>query len=115
MMAKWHIGPTLMLTASATLWNVPPSHPTTRSSGTNIEELQLLTNTLIYKDYHVKVGFDDSANEFHGCAIGIKDVIDFYGKTPADLKREFQNSVDAYLDWCQSEAKEPDKSRPAVG
>jgi predicted HicB family RNase H-like nuclease len=71
------------------------------------------TDTLSYKDQHVEIRFDASANEFHGRVIGINDVIDFYGKTPADLKREFQNSIDDYLDWCQTEAKEPDEQRPA--
>jgi predicted HicB family RNase H-like nuclease len=67
----------------------------------------MLTNILSYKEFHVEIGFDDSADEFHGRVIGIKDFIDFYGKTPADLKQEFQNSINEYLDWCQEEGKEP--------
>jgi predicted HicB family RNase H-like nuclease len=75
----------------------------------------MLTDTLNYKDYHAEISFDASANEFHGRVIGINDVIDFYAKTPADLKREFQDSIDDYLNWCQTEAKEPDEQRPALG
>jgi predicted HicB family RNase H-like nuclease len=75
----------------------------------------MLTDTLNYKDYHAEISFDASADEFHGRVIGINDVIDFYAKTPADLKQEFQNSIDDYLDWCQTEAKEPDEQRPALG
>jgi predicted HicB family RNase H-like nuclease len=72
-------------------------------------------DTLSYKDYHAETRFDASADEFHARVTGIKDVIDFYGKTPADLKQEFKNSVDDYLDWCQTEAKKPDEQRPALG
>ena len=75
----------------------------------------MLTDILSHKQYYAAISFDALANEFHGRIIGIKDVIDFYGQTPTDLKREFQNSIDDYLDWCQTEAKEPDKSRPAIG
>jgi predicted HicB family RNase H-like nuclease len=73
------------------------------------------TDTLSYKDHRAETRFDASADEFHGRVIGIDDVIDFYGKTPANLKREFQNSIDDYLDWCQTEAEEPDEQRPALG
>jgi predicted HicB family RNase H-like nuclease len=75
----------------------------------------MLINTLSYKKYHAEIGFDASADEFHGRVIGIKDLIDFYGKTPADLKRELQKSIDEYLDWCQTEEMEPDKSRSGLG
>jgi predicted HicB family RNase H-like nuclease len=75
----------------------------------------MLTNILSHKGYHAEIGFDDSADEFHGRVIGIKDVIDFYGKTPADLKQEFQNSIDEYLNWCQADGKEPSKTCPGVG
>jgi len=70
----------------------------------------VLTNILSYKGYYAEIGFDDSADEFHGRVIGIKDVIDFYGQTPADLKRELQNSIDEYIEWCQEEGEEPDKT-----
>jgi predicted HicB family RNase H-like nuclease len=86
-----------------------------RSSDTSIGRLPMLTDTLSYKEYNAEISFDDSADEFHGRVIGINDVIDFYGQTPANLKQEFQNSIDEYLDWCQAESKEPDKSRPAIG
>src|SRR3954451_1612399 len=52
---------------------------------TIIGRLSMLTDILSYKDYHAEVSFDASADEFHVRVIGIKDVIDFYGKTPADL------------------------------
>jgi predicted HicB family RNase H-like nuclease len=65
----------------------------------------MLTDTLTYKDYHAEINFDASADEFHSRVIGIKDVIDFYGKTPADLKQEFQDSIDDYLDWCQAKQR----------
>ena len=43
------------------------------------------TDTLSYRDHHTEISFDTSGDEFHGRVTGINDVIDFYGKTPADL------------------------------
>ena len=38
-------------------------------------------------------------------------MIDFYGRTVDDLKAGFRTSVDAYLEWCKEEGREPEKSR----
>ncbi len=46
----------------------------------------MMTNLLKYKDYYARIAFDPSADSFHGRVIGIRDVIDFYGRTPEELR-----------------------------
>lgn len=70
----------------------------------------MLTNLLKYKDYYASITFDPSADSFHGRVIGIRDVIDFYGRTPDELRDELKSSVEDYLAWCQEEGTEPEKT-----
>ncbi len=68
------------------------------------------TNLLKYKGYHARIDFDPSADAFHGRVIGLRDVIDFYGRTPEELREEFGNSVEEYLAWCEEEGETPEKT-----
>ncbi len=70
----------------------------------------MLTNLLTYKGYYARLAFDPSADAFHGRVIGIQDVIDFYGRTPDELRAEFKTSVEAYLTWCAEEGTQPEKT-----
>lgn len=70
----------------------------------------MLTNVLKYKDYYARIAFDPSADAFHGRVIGMQDVIDFYGRTPEELREEFKNSVEEYLEWCAEEGTKPEKT-----
>ncbi|HEX6014303.1 MAG TPA: type II toxin-antitoxin system HicB family antitoxin [Geminicoccaceae bacterium] len=70
----------------------------------------MLNNLMHYKDYWAVVELDDSADQFHGRVIGINDVVDFYGGTPEELRREFAASVEEYVAWCREEGTEPEKS-----
>jgi len=70
----------------------------------------MLTNLIRYKDYYAYLAFDPSADAFHGRVIGIQDVIDFYGRTPEELRAEFKRSVDEYLAWCAAEGSKPEKT-----
>jgi predicted HicB family RNase H-like nuclease len=62
-----------------------------------------------YKGYIGKVEFDDEAGIFHGEVINTRDVITFQGKSVAELKKAFRESVDDYLAFCASRGEEPDK------
>ena len=70
----------------------------------------MLTNLLKYKDYYASIAFDPSADAFHGRVVGIRDVIDFFGRTPEELREELQRSVDGYLTWCEEEGSKPEKT-----
>jgi predicted HicB family RNase H-like nuclease len=62
-----------------------------------------------YNGYIGKVEFDDEAGIFHGEVINTRDVITFQGKSVAELKKAFRESVDDYLAFCKERGEEPDK------
>ncbi len=62
-----------------------------------------------YKGYTGRVEFDDGADLFHGEVIGLRDVITFQGRTVAEVKRAFRDSVDDYLAFCAKRGEEPEK------
>ena len=63
---------------------------------------------LKYKGYMGVVQFDDEAMIFHGEVVGLRDVITFRGKTPKEIKKEFEKSIDGYLLWCEELGQEPE-------
>jgi len=62
-----------------------------------------------YKGYIGKVEFDNDAGVFHGEVLNLRDVITFEGKTVAELRRAFQESVDDYLEFCAERRESPEK------
>lgn len=70
----------------------------------------MLSNVMRYRGYAAEIGYDDSANSFHGRVIGMRDVIDFYGRTPEELRQEFKASIEEYLAWCEEEGERPEKT-----
>ena len=62
-----------------------------------------------YKGYQAVLKYDDEAEIFHGEVVGTRDVIFFEGTSVEDLNREFQSSIDDYLDLCAERGHEPDK------
>jgi len=62
-----------------------------------------------YKGYIGVVEFDDAAGIFHGEVVNTRDVITFQGKSVAEIKKAFRESVDDYLQFCEKRGEEPDK------
>ena len=62
-----------------------------------------------YKDYVGKAEFDDEAGILHGEVVNVRDVITFQATNVDDLQREFEASVDDYLEFCAELGEEPDK------
>ncbi|HET7463649.1 MAG TPA: type II toxin-antitoxin system HicB family antitoxin [Longimicrobium sp.] len=60
-----------------------------------------------YKGYTAIVEIDEDDGVLHGRLAGIRDVITFESETIEGLEREFQTSVDLYLDWCAERGKAP--------
>jgi len=52
---------------------------------------------MTYKEYVAVIEYDEESRLYHGRVTGIKDVVNFYGRTTEDLEREFRVSVDEYL------------------
>lgn len=68
---------------------------------------------MTYKGYTGVVEFDDAAGIFHGRVLHLRDVITFQGTSVEELRREFQASIDDYLEWCAERGEAPEK--PASG
>jgi predicted HicB family RNase H-like nuclease len=64
---------------------------------------------MTYKGYEGIARFDEQAGMFTGEVINTRDVITFQGKSVAELKRAFEESVKDYLEFCASRGEEPDK------
>ena len=60
-----------------------------------------------YKGYTAIVEVDEDDGVLHGRLAGIREVITFESETIEGLVREFQTSVDLYLDWCAERGKTP--------
>ena len=65
---------------------------------------------LRYKGYTGSVEFSASDDCLHGKVLGMtKDSITYEGETVNDLKNDFQNAVDSYIEGCQELGVSPRK------
>ncbi len=64
---------------------------------------------MTYKGYSGNVRFDDDAGIFHGEVLGVRDVVTFQGRSVEELKTAFHESINDYLDFCESRGEQPDK------
>jgi predicted HicB family RNase H-like nuclease len=62
-----------------------------------------------YKGYTAKIEFDNDAGLFHGRVINLRDVITFQGRSVDELREEFRNSVEDYLEFCEKRGEQPEK------
>ena len=62
-----------------------------------------------YKGYTATVEVDLDAGILYGYVLGLTGGIDFQTENIAELRREFETSVDDYLNWCREEEREPEK------
>ena len=64
---------------------------------------------LKYKGYTGKVEFDDQARLFYGEILDTRDVITFQGESVDDIEKSFRESIDDYLDFCETRGEEPER------
>lgn len=62
-----------------------------------------------YKGYIGKVEFDEDAGIIQGEVINTRDIITFQGDSVAEVKKAFHESVDDYLEFCETRGETPDK------
>ena len=67
-------------------------------------------NTMMYKGYVGEVEYDDEYKIFSGSVINTRTVITFQGASVEELNKEFQLSVDDYLEWCKEDGIDPEKA-----
>lgn len=62
-----------------------------------------------YKGYQADVEYDEDAEIFHGEVADLRDVITFQGKSVAELKQAFADSIEDYLAFCHQRGEAPEK------
>jgi len=60
--------------------------------------------------YKAKIEYDPELDQFLGEILGLNGSADFYGKTPAGLRKEFKNSLKVFLEVCAENGIEPVKN-----
>jgi len=59
--------------------------------------------------YKAKIEYDPELDQFRGEILGLNGSADFYGTSPAALRREFKTSLDVFLEVCQEKQINPTK------
>ena len=62
-----------------------------------------------YKNYRARIEYSEEDETFVGRVLGIRDIIGFHGNSVAEMRREFKESVDQYLEHCKKIGKEPNR------
>ena len=69
-----------------------------------------MKNIMKYKGYWAEVKYSDEDECFFGEIEGLsKDSISFEGTTVTELKKDFKEAIDHYLDTCKARNEKPDK------
>jgi len=67
-------------------------------------------NIMEMDGYKAKIEYDPELDQFRGEILGLNGSADFYGKTPASLRKEFKNSLKVFLEVCEEKGIEPIKN-----
>ena len=70
-------------------------------------------NTMNHKGYTARIEFDERDEIFVGRILGIRAMISFHGNTVAQLRAEFEQGVEDFLNECKQSGVKPEK--PASG
>jgi predicted HicB family RNase H-like nuclease len=68
-----------------------------------------MANNFTYKGYVGKFEYLEGDEQIHGKVLGIQDMIHFSGSSLSELRQDFQEAVDDYLEWCKAENRAPEK------
>jgi len=66
-------------------------------------------NSLQYKGYSGTITYSEEDGVFHGKVAGIKSLISFEGDSVNLMKKNFNNAVDEYLEFCKENYLKPEK------
>lgn len=64
-------------------------------------------NLMEIDGYRAKIEYDPDLDQFRGEILGINESADFYGKSPASLRKEFKNSLKVFLEVCEEKGLNP--------
>jgi len=59
--------------------------------------------------YKAKISYDPEIDLFRGEILGLNGSADFYGKSPAELRKEFRKSLKVFLEVCREKDISPIK------
>ena len=69
-----------------------------------------MNNTIEYKGYVGTIEFSETDKIFFGKVMGIKALISYEGKDANELVSDFHRAIDDYLEFCNTQGKEPEKA-----
>lgn len=69
----------------------------------------MANDLLEYRGYHGSVEFSAEDEIFSGKVLFIDSLLMYHGTTVEEIKKGFQEAVDAYLEFCKETGKEPNK------
>ena len=64
-------------------------------------------NVMTLDGYHAKIEYDEELDLFRGEILGLSGGADFYGKNPKELRTEFKQSLEVFLEVCKEKGLEP--------
>lgn len=64
-------------------------------------------NIMEVEGYKAKIEYDPELDQFRGEILGLNGSADFYGKSPAELRKEFRNSLKVFLEVCEEKQINP--------
>lgn len=68
-----------------------------------------MNHTLEYKGYTGTVEYSKRDDCLFGQIAGINDIVTYDGQSVAEIKKNFEETVDWYLEECAASGKQPDK------
>ena len=69
-----------------------------------------MKNIMKYKGYWSEIQYSDEDECFYGIIEGLKNTsISFEGTTVKELKKDFKDAIDYYLEDCKEHNEEPEK------
>ena len=69
-----------------------------------------MSNMMKYKGYWAEIRYSDEDESFCGKIEGLKDtLILFEGNTVKELKKDFKDAIDFYLEGCRADNTVPEK------
>jgi len=66
-------------------------------------------NIMKVEGHKARIEYDPEIDMFRGEILGLNGGADFYGKTPSELRKEFKNSLNVFLNVCKEKGIEPYK------
>lgn len=68
-----------------------------------------MSNLLSYKNYNGTVEYSGEDACLYGKVIGLRSLISYEGSSIQELKQDFENAVDEYLQDCKERNVEPEQ------